>query len=364
MDCIYIPLIERELIDLRFLSLTWRLFPPLRHRTAQTVDLIISFDKAVTPDIVRECKSLFTKFGFHQVRVISANLTDDEAIYTKQDQNHKGPVPELGLKNGPNKHWIFNQTFCSRNYNISLQSEVDLLPLKQFWFEDLTNNFNPDWLLSGALYQGPSQLDPKIANHINGNALYNTAHKNHQRWVALTQQCIKSLIASGDLSPAFDIAVHLFVNQKPKDDNHMSEGANGIDQLPFHDFVRDIFTSMHHTPLIGNFAGTKEAHDQHVIDFDHLIKTNFSKSILIHSQHFKFYLLGLLLERQQELSLADNKFIICYLRKLIPREKRDIYFKKYIASNQAIQQALNNSYIAPYFWGTKPKKEKYTMPTL
>jgi hypothetical protein len=350
LDCIYIPMIEREIDDLRFVALGWRIFPPLRG-DGRKVDLLISFDRVDDLEAYRWVVDLFDGLGFSSVNILSAELSEKDAIYIRDGSSCDEKLPAMGCKSGPNMHWMWNQEYIDGRYGWSLQYEVDVIPVSDGWFDEIRRGLNENWLISGAIYRGPTRLGPRVINHVNGNAFYNSGHHLHKDWVEYTRRCIEILIEDGDSSPAFDVAPYAILGR------FYSDGAvRFFDRLKGtfccnEDMVRAILMSIGYSERIWNFAGSVEGRDEYILDFDKEKEVYGSRACLVHSQMYRYWLLGEILKNSDIISLEDKKFVCEYAaKKLFRRDRRREIYRKYIEGNDYIEKVLVDSFISPIIW--------------
>jgi hypothetical protein len=330
----------------------WKIHPPFTSSFSKKVDLIISFDTNPSDYTSSQCKKLFECFGFNKIIIISAQLTPEEAIYIRENSGNSKNTPEFGYKSGPNKHWIYNQSYLSGKYSYSLQYETDVIPIKSFWFKTLLDNFDHTWLISGAVYRGPTRLGSDILNHINGNAIYNTSHKDHMLWVKYTEQCIKHAIHQGDHAVAFDTAPFIFLNKFLRGNSMLL--YNEISCISNEDDIRYFIQRINYNYKIFNFTGGIELRDQYPIDFDKIILQYAEDSILIHSKIFRFFALAEILINEHIITVSDKKFILKYFKEqLVPTNQKEIFKTKYLDNNPFLLSALEHSFINPILWKRK-----------
>jgi len=351
---IYIPLIERELPDLQFQSLVWQRHPPFSERAKSPVDLIISFDQPVDHATATTCENLFSNFHFQNIKVITANLTTEQAIYYRSlDVPGARPGP-YGLKNGPNAHWLFNQRHCEQHYDVSFQCETDVVPLRTGWLDQLFAQDLTGVLISGAAYRGPSQLALSLYNHVNGNALHNHTHRQYANWLAFVENCLKDVTKKGQLNVAFDFAIHNYVASISGKDSWTIGETDLLEPLQTWHELTEILFSHHFTPLLSNISGGVELGQGYQICFDTLIDQYAPNAIAVHSSLFRYLALGQILERAFLLSMQDKSFLVEYARRLFPLGQREEIFTKFLKLNPRLDQQLHNSFLSWASTGSIP----------
>lgn len=351
MECIYIPLIEKELPHLEFLSYSWRLFPPFSKKHGNHVDLIISFDIPPSSDTVDHCRALFSAFGFSQVKVISADLTAAEAVY------HRGPVesglsPKYGYKSGPNLHWLYNQRYTQGKYSWVLQNEVDMFPLGANWYDQCRSGLSDAWVMSGAIYRGPTRLGPRLWHHINGNAFYQPAHPLHAVWVDLTERSLLYFISQGDRHVAFDVAVFQLIS--------LFFGANSLgvyaefgSSLPDEDALRALISTINYNDRIWNFSGAVEMRLDYQVHFDQERSRYGTNALLVHSSCFRYWILQELLKNEIIFSTNEKMILIRYLEEfLFSRSCRSDAVRNFVQPNKELRWALSRSFVLPGLWAS------------
>lgn len=349
MNCIYIPIIEREIAHLEFLSYAWHLFPPFRKSFGESIDLIISFDKKPSISVEDQCQKFFSECGFSNIKIISANLSDDEAVYIRSPTDAT-LCPEFGYKSDPNLHWLFNQRFLAGRYQWALQNEVDMFPLEPYWFERCLAGLSEKWVISGAIYRGPTRLGPRIWNHINGNAFYRPVHELHRLWVDLTEVAIRSFVKQGKVGVAFDFATFEYFSLFHGSDTlKLFNSHNSV--IDNEDILRVLVSSINYNDSIWNYSGGFELRPDYGVNFD-LERARYGETALcVHSNAFRYWVLQELLLNEVRLNNSQKKFLIRYSKEeLFPLDHKNIVFEKYVKTNKVLNWALSRSFLYPGLW--------------
>lgn len=356
MKAVYIPLIERELVDLEFLALAWRLCPPFLSNVKNDCDLIISFDAEVS----EVCRSyvrdvLLPKFrscGFDQVKIISANLSPEEAIYIRGSDDYDGEVPRLGLKSGPNLHFLFNQNYVKQcGYDLAFQCEADVVPLCSGWLEKIFSEAG-DFLICGPVYRGPSRLGGRVLRHINGNALYNLSHILYEDYLRLLGRSLEYLIEKGLISTAFDTALFEFFHYVEVENKSTIYSDFSDVGLTSEDVVRQYVSKISYSSCILNFTGGVESKPGYAVDFHSVLADYGSGAVAVHSPHFRYYMLGKLV-KSRVLDFKDKRFLVYYAKcRLFPRHSKADIYRKYVVPNEALKDALTKGFVSPLIWGS------------
>lgn len=351
MRAIYIPLIERELDDLFFLSLAWRVFAPFEKNASIDYDLVISFDRDVSESVSESCLKLFSEFGFKNVLLLSARLEDNEAVYIRSSiEAVDTPVPKYGFKSGPNKHFLFNlRKMKSLGYEAVLQCETDMFPLKSNWVEDIFNSVDTSKVVSGPIYRGPTTLGGNIAQHVNGNSIYNVSHPKFDIWIDFLECCIIYLISHRNVTgTAFDTSFFEVLSLYIKEGWSKTIGKIQCRFVRCEDDFRSLLELYHYNNKILNFSGGIEASDDYVFDLDVVLNGFGSVPYLIHSPHARYFIAAKILELNV---CSKRKRLERYFSsRLFPAEKREKCILKYVKSSDYINRTYISSYLNPFSW--------------
>jgi hypothetical protein len=158
---------------------------------------------------------------------------------------------EFGNKSGPN--WLFYETmrFLRSTADFVFLMEVDCQPLHPGWLAPLAQlcRRNADAWIVGAHYSGAAPIPPRVARHINGNALYHIG--SDAFWTFLENTLwpwMHAYILTHDQDLAYDCAWETFLNR-----DEMAESGH-----PDWIVARDILHRFRLTGGIVNIGGHAE----------------------------------------------------------------------------------------------------------
>lgn len=236
--------------------------PPIRREVEAAADrtrLIFSFNCAADPSLAEPlltayARSINVRRAFCDVEVRFCDLPPDKDRYERDPNAPAGPY---GAKAGPN--WLFYETLKALRgeARFVFLMETDCRPVKANWLKrlhQLCRRHEDAWIL-GAPYLGASSLQPAIARHINGNALYQVGE---DRFWALFEGVLwpwlHQRIAEGETGLAYDCVWEAFLNRA-----EMADGAH-----PDWRWARRVMPRIRMLDFIANIAGRAEHSGQYL----------------------------------------------------------------------------------------------------
>jgi hypothetical protein len=350
MDCIYIPFIVKEIADLRFLSLCWRSFVPVRPEDIPKTTLILSVDQQLSDGLKNEIVPWFENLGFADIRLFEARIPDDEAIYVRgMDKSRIGP--KYGLKSGPNLHFFFNQRQVSGKFRYALHYEVDMVPTCKFWFSEMRAALPTKFLISGPIYRGPSTLGYRGMLHVNGNAFYGASHDLHHAWVDMLDTYIADCVSSGDVGITFDVATSRILME------YMNSAASALYEkgslgITDEDQLRSLAAAIHYNNEILNAAGKHENETHYPLSFEDHISRYCPGARLVHGRRFRFMALPAVLNNSGSLTADEKQFLWAYVRDEISKPGVEAFRNAILLNNRELLTSLRDSYLSSLLGGT------------
>jgi len=225
LQAVAVPLTERELPQLLVNLALWEepAFRPLRPDSPLLgqVDLRLFFDGGHSQDIMDRVHEAWERLPalrscFRRMEVTFLAIPEDLNHYVRDPRQR-----DIPRKMGPNLHFLATMRAC-RTYRFVQLMETDCVPAKADWVTDLDaicRARDPFWI-AGASVPALGALDPRMAHHINGNALYATGDKGFQEFLDRTflPALRHLLIERGDHDLAYDCLLERLVALKPEDD--------------------------------------------------------------------------------------------------------------------------------------------------
>jgi hypothetical protein len=352
MDCIYIPFIKKEIADLRFLSICWRVFPPIGIDDDVKTRLVLTIDQQLNKELWSEIVLWFDDLGFDDIEVAEAGIPDNEAIYVRgMDKSRIGL--KYGLKSGPNQHFLFNQRLVSNRYRYAFHHEVDMVPTCKYWFSALRAGLPSKFLISGPIYRGPSTLGYRGLLHVNGNAFYGSSHERHADWVDILDSHIADSVSEGDVGITFDVATSriLMEYMNSSAPTHYQQKRHGmVDE----DQVRSLASAIHYNNEILNAAGQVENETHYPLSFENHISRYCKGAKLVHGRRFRFFALSEVLNNLDLMTLDEKEFLLAYMRDEIGKTGVEAFRSSILANNRALQEIFRDSYLNSLVWGYPP----------
>jgi hypothetical protein len=281
LGAVVCPLIPAELpIALANLALWNRDLPPGeafpgRPDIARPL-LVFSFNVAENDEIRNQLVDAFDRSpnvqtGFSELIVHFCNLPANKDIYVRTPGIS---AYEYGNKSGPN--WLFYETMrmMRGKADFVLLMEVDSQPLYSGWLRPLAETCarNADAWIIGAHYSGASPIPPRVARHINGNALYHIG--SDAFWTFLEETLwpwMHAYISVDDQDLAYDCAWETFLNREEM-------GWNGHEDWIV---ARDILHRFRLTDRIVNIGGHAEQAGWYAWTREDLLR-RFPDAVIVH----------------------------------------------------------------------------------
>jgi hypothetical protein len=238
--------------------------------------LVFSFNVAENAEIRKQLTDAFSRCpnvraSFSGLLVHFCNLPAQKDIYVRTPG---ASAYEFGNKSGPN--WLFYETMrmLRGTADFAFLMEVDCRPLHPDWLRPLAQVCarNPDAWIIGAHYSGASPIPPRVARHINGNALYHIG--SDALWTFLDETLwpwMHEYILTHDQDLAYDCAWETFLNR-----DEMSESGH-------YDWIvsRDILHRFRLTEAIVNIGGHAEQSGWYAWTREDLLR-RFPHAAIIH----------------------------------------------------------------------------------
>ena len=213
LECVSIPMTEREINAFDRLMETWEVTLPFFNRDSHpNIDLLITVSCGYSVEVNAEIIDILKRrhiFGrFRDVNVSFLSIPLEEDIYLRAGEEWLGPtpLPRYGLKNGPNAQFFQTLRLCSK-YNTILLSETDLYPIRTDWLARSAAIISEmsHFLVCGGCYSGARKISSSFERHLNGNAFYATGHTGFQHGLLPAWEKGLALLCTSMPSAAYDI---------------------------------------------------------------------------------------------------------------------------------------------------------------
>lgn len=257
INTILIPLIRREIPALLDALENMPRPRPLPTR------IVLSIDDAWTEVEQQTIKAIFLA----NIRIsadsildfLSCEIPPAESVYHRKAIPDFDPVRlPFGLKSGPNMQFFrsIRSIIASAKSTAVLLLETDAIPLHEHWLESLEQEVAEldQYHVAGARYSGITELPETIADHVNGNAVYNTSGSGFVEFLQVWEEILRLCIPK-DPSLAYDVVLDWAMFYK-----------NGL-RHPGMDYLASIYEShIHHICGILNIAGPAENSPDFIFD--------------------------------------------------------------------------------------------------
>lgn len=230
VECILIPLIKRELPDLKSYFETALRPTKSNKKTA----LVISIDTIWDPKDIEEIKTSFLASALAdsigRLEFVSCELTEEESIYIRDiPSNLKSlKIPLHGLKSGPNKQFFVSidkiKSIGIKASAILLQ-EVDTIALRDHWIDEINHSIKKfkDALVLGATCSSVTPLGADLANHVNGNAVLCVSNPEFEQFFRTWERLVIEVVKKAPWK-AYDSATEWVLHYRNQDLRHPIDG--------------------------------------------------------------------------------------------------------------------------------------------
>jgi hypothetical protein len=330
LQAISVPLTKGELPQLlkNIKLLDLPAFLPLRSGSnlEGKIYFHIFFDCDYSKDVEQELvnawsNTRFLQYQFKELRITFLDIPSDINLYARNR-----PDANFSTKSGPNVHFFSLVNMCREYSNVFLM-ECDCVPTRGDWLADLNGycHGNKEFWIAGSFISELGTVDPAIASHINGNAIYATGNDSfidfienvmkpalfyfvyEAKSVHLAYDCLLAKIQS------YGTAFRLRRNNKKASDNELMKYFHLI-QKNLHRFS--------HTEVIKNIS-----HIENEFTNAELIGYLDSVHTIIHSKN----LTNLLVEQNENYTLKGNSTVLSLSLK---RQFQDTYLR--VANEQPL----------------------------
>lgn len=190
LGAVFIPCNSREvsdIIDNFSLWATAELSPSVAPEMGGRPSLVFVFNNVSAQVYQAKIKAAFIETGMS--RFFYGPVFEYLQLEGKTDlyeRDYTKTVGEEGFKSGPNNQFFRSMECMAKYGHYSFLMEVDCLPLRRGWLEDLQRVVDgaEDFWLMGSAYRGSEMLSKTNTRHINGNGIYATGDPEFQAFIA------------------------------------------------------------------------------------------------------------------------------------------------------------------------------------
>jgi hypothetical protein len=294
-DCICLNTTINELAKIEKLFSVWLGFHEIRSfkKNNYFTNLVIAFD-VHDEKIISALRKLIIKYKideiFKLIDIITIDIPTDFNFYKRVDDGLLDLKKYIyGYKSGPNyQFYALMKRLILEGYRNVFVCETDTFPLREDWANSLMKEAalrNDFWIL-GSPFLGKSKLDPSLALHINGSAIYGLQSEGFKDFLKQWEFILLSLIPEIPYI-AYDWAMDYYFHDKITIKNW--------DNLSYADFHQQInFKKMcTYTDLIINLAGEPERNGVGNYSLSDVLRI-YPKASIVHGHYFydeiKFFL--------------------------------------------------------------------------
>jgi hypothetical protein len=259
-DCICLNTTIKELDKVEKLFKVWLKFHEKRdgEKVKYFSNLVVAFDVHNT-ESVSSLKCLIEKYKvdqiFYRIHIIDIAIPVDFNFYKRVDDGSLDLKKFIyGYKSGPNyQFYALMKRLITDGYRNVYVCETDTFPVRADWANCLMKEAasqNDFWVL-GSPFLGRSKLDPSLALHINGSAIYALQSKGFIDFLSRWESVLLNLVQEIPYV-AYDWAMdYYFYNEIS------AKNWGKLNYIDFHEQIK--FKKMcRYTDLIINLAGEAE----------------------------------------------------------------------------------------------------------
>jgi hypothetical protein len=299
--CICLNLIENEIKDFANLVFYWHLVDRNFEKMAN-IDLVIALDNLSAEnkgllEAIIDAGALKQRFGSVTHHV--ANIPAQHNFYIR-DPNHSfdSAKTPYGLKSGPNYQFFrLLDYFAQKDYRYVYFCETDCFPIKSGWAQAVFNEAleNDPFYVLGSAFLGKSRVDPMIALHVNGAAIYNPRAEGFNEYQSNWEKILLELVPELPYV-AYDWALDYYFYNRVRRENWGT-----LTHFDFYSYI-DFRKKTKYADSIINLAGELETKGQLRYSLPEIYKI-FPRAQVIHA---KYHLDDLTWLFQQKLSDSDK----------------------------------------------------------
>jgi hypothetical protein len=227
---------------------------------------------------------------FKLISIESVNIPEEINFYKRvNDGSLDLKKYKYGYKSGPNFQFFECIRKINRNgFDDVYMCETDCFPIRRDWMHRLLAEtmLDREWLVIGSPFLGRSKIDPWIALHINGAAIYNVGDP---RFMLLLEKWERLLLELVTKIPevAYDWAFDYYYYDLMKRENW--------EILKYDDFSNQLFfrKMFVFSEVILNFAGEPEREGHGRFSVKEILD-NYPKGALIHGDYFRDEIINIL----------------------------------------------------------------------
>jgi hypothetical protein len=286
-DCICLNTTVKELDKVEKLFKVWLLFHEKRgfESVKYFSNLIVAFD-IYSPESVSHLRNLIEKYKvnliFNQIQIIDIAIPAEFNFYKRVDDGSLDLKRFIyGYKSGPNyQFYALMRRLISDGYRNVYVCETDTFPVRADWANCLMNEAasqNDFWVL-GSPFLGRSKLDPSLALHINGSAIYALQSKGFVDFLSRWESVLLNLVQEIPYV-AYDWAMdYYFYNEIS------AKNWRKLNYMDFHEQIK--FKKMcRYTDLIINLAGEAERSGEGRYAIDEIL-VDHPQVCILHGDYF------------------------------------------------------------------------------
>jgi hypothetical protein len=296
---ICINLIENEIKDFANLLFYWNLVDRNIEKK-ENIDLVLAFDnlsdesRRLLEEII-EASNLAQYFS--SVKFHLANIPAQHNFYIRDPDHPFDPAATpYGLKSGPNYQFFrLMDHFAKKDYQYVYFCETDCFPIKPGWAEAIFDEAldNDPFYVLGSAFLGKSRVDPMIALHVNGAAVYSPGADGFNEYRSNWERILLQLVPELPYV-AYDWALDYYFYQRVRRENWES-----LTHFDFYSYINFRKKTKFADSII-NLAGELETKGQNRYSLPELYKF-FPYAYIVHAKYYLDDLTWLSLQK-----LKDN----------------------------------------------------------
>jgi len=286
-DCICLSTTIRELDKVEKLFRVWSRLHERRgfERIKYFSNLVVAFDFH-SPESVSSLRYLTEKYKvdqiFNHIHIIDIAIPADFNFYKRINDGSLDLKKFIyGYKSGPNyQFYALMKRLILDGYRNVYLCETDTFPVRADWGVCLMKEAayqNEFWVL-GSPFLGRSKLDPSLALHINGSAIYALQSKGFVDFLTRWESVLLNLVQKIP-NVAYDWAMdyHFY-------DKISAKNWGQLNYIDFHEQIK--FKKMcRYTDLIINLAGEAERSGEGRYTIDEIINDH-PYACILHGDYF------------------------------------------------------------------------------
>lgn len=233
---------EHSLIFRNFRLWSHEAFHPTADGQTVRCPLVFLFNNDGAKKIEADIIGAFNECGmgrfFASLELIYLDLHGDRDLYARTPAD---PTSSEGAKAGPNNQFFYGMKRCRDYGRFIFYMETDCVPIRRGWLDGVAGvaERGVDAWVIGSIYRGVGEVTPRLARHINGNALYAVGDPEFQTFLDFWREYVLTEVGRGNTRLAYDCAIeHLFY--QPDEDKGRDFMQRYASRFQFSDFIQNI----------------------------------------------------------------------------------------------------------------------------